>query len=612
MSWFQDRIRVATLFTLGATLPFLALLMLGLLGLAAMVLATLALGPVLGALPALGGFFLLTNAVYGLHLAFKSFSGPHGRPLRPGDAPALEERLAAALKEWKGPRVPQVILAPDAWSVELTGVPILGLFGWGRFHWYVGIYPLLGLSVREFAALAAWEVVFWSDYQGWLNLQVKRLAAYWYRVHLQLERMGRERQGPLGWHGWYAAFTRPYARFVVRAFQPFLAREFLRADRAIADRHGSPTLVRALCRLAILEPLVTRRVFPRWEAFLEGRADLPEDLFQDLAETLGTCPETAEGMLALALDGLQHEAPPLLRLRLDCLGAQAQVPLPPDQPAFRQLLAGTGVMEEIHGHWQGRFQDQVAAVRRQSDVDRQRFWHLSARMPGCFPDHPDSAEFLELAFENASWTEFDTLLGAFRQAHPDCPSGAFLAIRRALQQGRDFTAVLEAKELLGRDPGMAPACHEAIARHLHGRGDEKNADREWDRALRAEAVVAKAQQERASAGLEDDLEHHGCDVGTLDPIRRRLLLEARIQEAHLLRKKVLVQPDRPVLLLVVRWRAPLWDPLGRKRLAFQRELQRDCPFPEGATGFVQVTGRTTLWRFGARLRELEGLIFHRG
>ena len=612
MGWIEDRLRSAALFNLAAILPFLALLAMGLLGLAGMLLASLALGPVLGALPALAGFFLLTNCVYGFHLAFKSFPGPHGRPLRPGEAPVLEERLAAARAEWKGPRAPKVILAPDAWSVELTGVPALGLFGWSRYHWYVGIYPLLGLSVREFAALAAWEVVFWSDLQGWLNLQVKRLASYWYRVHLQLEAMSRDRQGPFGWYGWYAAFSRPYAAFVVRAFQPFLAREFLRADRAVADKHGTPTLVRALCRLAILEPLVTRRVFPRWEAFLEGRGPLPEDLYQDLADSLGTCPETAEGMLALALDGLQREAPPLLRLRLDYLGAQAQVPVPPDHPAFRQLLAGTEVIQEIHGHWQGRIQDLVQAVQRQSQLDRQRFRQLSARMPGSFPDHPDSAEFLQLAFQHASGTEFDILLGAFRQAHPGRADGAFLAIRRALQRGKDFTAVLEAKELLGRDPRLAPACHEMIAQHLQGRGDQKNADKEWDRALRAAALVAKAQQERASAALTDDLEAHGCDLRTLDPIRRRLLQEARVQEAHLLRKKVQLQPERPVLLLVVRWRGPLWDPLGRKRLAFQRELQRDCPFPEDATGFVQVAGRTAFWRFGARLRALESLIFARG
>jgi len=70
---------------------------------------------------------------------------------------------------------------------QLTGVPVAGVFGWSRFHWYIGIYPLLALSLREFEAVAGWEAVFWSDYQGWLNLQAKRLASYWYRVHLHLE-----------------------------------------------------------------------------------------------------------------------------------------------------------------------------------------------------------------------------------------------------------------------------------------------------------------------------------------------------------------------------------------------------------------------------------------
>ena len=84
MGWIEDRLRSAALFNLAAILPFLALLAMGLLGLAGMLLASLALGPVLGALPALAGFFLLTNCVYGFHLAFTSFPGPHGRPANRG------------------------------------------------------------------------------------------------------------------------------------------------------------------------------------------------------------------------------------------------------------------------------------------------------------------------------------------------------------------------------------------------------------------------------------------------------------------------------------------------------------------------------------------------
>ena len=607
MSWLEDRIRTAVLFTLGANLPFLGLALLGLLGAYLILRPVPFLGPVLAA----GGFFLLTNSVYGFYLALKSFHRPPGRCLRPGEAPVLEERLAAAQAAWKGPRAPQVILAPDAWSLELTGVPVAGMFGWSRFHWYLGIYPMLALSQREFEAIVGWETVFWSDYQGWFNLQAKRLAAYWYRIHLHIENTARGHHGLLTWQSWCVAFLRPYARWAVMAFQPFLAREFVRTDRAIVEKHGAPTLVRALCRLAILQPLVTRRVFTRWDACIETGRPLPEDLYQDLGGMVGQFPEDLDGMMQLALDGLQREAPPLLRLRLEYLEAQAKVPLPPAEPAFRALLGGTAVLDEIHGLWKARLQDNATETSLNKVNERRRFRELSASLLGRFPDHPDAVEYLALAFDHASWDEFDLLLGMFKAAHPGCAQAAFLSIRRSLQRGRDGSAVLEARELLRTNPLLAPACHEVLAHHLRGRGDQKNADKECDRALRASAVVERAERERMGASLLDPLEGHGYGPNDLQPIQRICLADDRVREAFLVRKKVNFHAERPVLLLVVRWGGSWWDPLGRKRQVLQRELQEACPFPSEATGFIQVPDRTSLWRFGTKLRGLGGLIYRR-
>lgn len=605
MSWIEDRIRSAALFALGATLPFLGLLSAGLLG----AFLLIAPWPGLGFLAWPAGAFLLANAAYGAWLSVKSFPRPPGRVLGPGEAPALEERLEAARGAWKGPRAPRLILAPDAWSVELTGVPVAGMFGWSRFHWYIGIYPLLALSLRELDAVAEWEAVFWSDYQGWLNLQVKRLASYWYRVHLHIETASRN--GALGWPAWCTAFLRPYAKWVVAAFQPFLAREFIRSDRAVADKHGTPTLARALCRLAILQPLVARRVFAHWDACLDSGAPLPADPYRQVGEVLAVCPEGAEGMLELALDGLLKEAPPLLRLRLDYLQARVQVPVPPAGHAYARLLEGTPLASEVEGQWKGRMLARAENAALGREQDARRFRELSGALEGIFPDHPDALEYLTLAYEHAPWPRFDLELGMYRAANRDCVAASFLSVRRALDRVRDSAAVFEARELIHRDPSLAPACHEILAHHLRARGDQRNADKEWDRALRAAALVEKVQRERMGASLLDALESHHCSPSVLQEIQRLCLSDARVAEAHLVRKKLAFHAERPVLLLVVRWRGSWWDPFGRKRLAFQRELQSACPFPPEATGFIQVTGRASLWRFEGKLRRLNGLIFRR-
>jgi hypothetical protein len=170
---------------------------------------------------------------------------------------------------------------------------------------------------------------------------------------------------------------------------------------------------------------------------------------------------------------------------------------------------------------------------------------------------------------------------------------------------------MEARALLRANPLLAPVCHELLAHHLRARGDQKNADKEWDRALRASALVERATRERMGASLVDPLESHGCDPSDLQRIQRACLADPRVKEAFLVRKKVLFQADRPVLLLVVRWRGSWWDPFGRKRMAFQKELQQACPFPNQATGFIQVPDRASLWRFGTKLKKLGGLIFSR-
>jgi len=181
----------------------------------------------------------------------------------------------------------------------------------------------------------------------------------------------------------------------------------------------------------------------------------------------------------------------------------------------------------------------------------------------------------------------------------------------AKQVGLEGHAVQEARALLAREPLLAPVCHEVLARHLRARGDHENADKEWGRGMRAAALAELARWERQGASLDDPLEPHACASTDLDRIQRLLLSDGRVREAHLARKTVRFHAERPVLVLVVKWKGVLWDPFGRKRQAFQQELQEVCPFPPMATGFVQVAGGASFWRHGSRLKKLGALIFRR-
>ncbi|HLO66549.1 MAG TPA: hypothetical protein VK188_05990 [Holophaga sp.] len=605
MTWIEDRFRCAALFALGALLPALAVA--GLL-LAAWTLAAWTQGWARAALvPAI--LFLALNGAALLWTLAGSFHRPPGRTLREGEAPVLEDLLEEEAASWKAPRRVRIILAPDLFSVELTGVPAGGWCGWTRYHWHVGIFPLLALSLAELRAVVAWEVVFWSDYQGWLNLQVKRLATFWYRVLLRES----ERQGDGAWHirRWTFLAAYRFARFAVTAFQPFLAREFVKADQAVAEAHGAPVLARALCRMALVQPLVHRKVFARWDLALERGLDLPADLHGDAARALARLPEDAADLLELAMNGFQRESPPLLRLRLEYLRAVPSAPLAPAAPAYRALLEGTAVEREIQDRWRERISAALAEAAERHEAGAAAWRLADPGLRAAFPDHPGAAEHLELAFHHAPWEEFDHLLAMYRASRPLDPLGPFLAARRALQRGREHHAVMEAGDLLRLDPLQAAACHELLARHLRARGDEAPADREEDFALRARAVADRARRERQGASLGDVLEPHPFAPPELRELLRVCHSDPRIGEVHLVRKSVSIAADRPVLLLVVRMRGAWMDPFGLRRRELQRHLERICPFPSEATGFVQVVGWASLLRFESKLRRAEGLIYRR-
>lgn len=570
----QRQGRLLGLFILGAVLPLAVLL--GMLALGA---ALPLLLPQAG--PLLAGVFLLSNGAYGLIQAFHSFPKPQGRPLKPDEAPALLALLDELAEGWRGPRSRDVVLDPAYWTLDLVGAPTLGLLGWVRFRWLVGVNPLLALSPREFEVLASWEMVWWSDQQGWLNLQVKRVAAYWHRMAPRLEA-----QTGKAWR-WRLWFLAPYGRWIRTRLDPFLFQELLNADQAVARHYGSGTLARALSRLAILKPLLERRVFQAWGARIDAGEALPERLYPELSRALAHWPEGGDALLELALDGHVPEAPPLLRLRLGQLSEAPTVPLPNLRTPLADELEEAGVLREFEVHWREGLLDLAERRSRQAAADAERFAVLRSDLEGRFPEGPDSLEFLRLAYTQMSPEAFERLCERFLAIQPSHREAEILVYRNLLRQGR----IPEAETLAARLAASNPFNHEALTwahwEHQQKVGSAK-VDAAWAEARRAEHEADLAREERQSAGLEDDLESHGLSAEVLAPLVEALSQEPRIRMAYLLRKRVVHLPDSPTLLLVAIWRSPVFDARGEKRSAYQTDLARKLPFPKGTTAFVLV------------------------
>ena len=601
MNWLEDRIRLAGLFLVGAILPLALLALVLLLG----VLALLASRHFWAGSMLLLGALLLINGSYGVYLGFKSWPRPQGRPMGEEDSPALKEVLQACATSWRGPAVKTMILDPQGWNFDLLGTPVLGLLGWNRFHWVMGVYPLLALSSRELDAILSWELVWWSDQQAWLNLQVKRLVTYWQLLDGLFAEKPQARWRQL----WLGALLRPYSRWMVRLTEKFLLRECLWTDSVVAEQHGTATYGRALCRLAILRPLVERHLFPAILADLRAGKPMPEDLYGHMAKALAGCAEPAQEILALALEGLVPQAPPLLKLRLAQLGVAAAVPLPPVVPALHHYLEGTPVLEEMEAALKLRIHTQLAkATLRKSEGDR-RYRELGLLLGETFPHHPQALEYLILAFDRTPAQVFCGLLLAFREVRSRHADFQFLMVKWFLRNGLMPEARAQINGLLLLNPFLAPVCHGLLGEYHRKSGELVLAAQEWNLARRSEALVDQATRERGSASLGDALEPHGCAGAQLEAMVSYLkALGGELGEAFLVRKKLAIHPDHPVLLLVVRPRVGWWDPRGRKLVAFQARIARECPFPGRSTGFVLVLRTGLLWPYRRMFKKLGALI----
>jgi hypothetical protein len=592
---FRHQLYLLGLFLLGAAIPLGGILLLLAAGL-------LMFGSITGLVV---GAFLLSNGIYGLVVSFKSFKRPEGRTLDVSNAPELMERLDDLARAWKGPRRADVVLDPGFWGLDLVGVPTLGLLGWPRFTWLLGLNPLMALSEREFEVLASWELIWWCDQQGWLNLQVKRLSMYWNRLNNTLQEPETVK-GALK-DRWSRAFLRPFARWAKGRFEPFLLGELLRTDLAVAAHYGGGILARALCRQALLKPLLDARVFAPWDRDLKAGKPLPEHPTIEMRERLAKWPEGAEGLLQLALDGFVPEAPPLLRLRLDHLGEAPAVPLPSTSPAVH-LLDGGSVVMDLDREWAGRMQQLAEDSARSREALDRRFHGLRATLAIGFPHHPDARDYMELALDRLEPEEQVKLVTTYLQAYPSAEIRMHW-LRAKLANGEEIHE--DVRELLAVNPFVEFRIHGLFEEAELRKNDAAKAEAEWLQARRGEVIEERARKERRSVGLRDELEPHGLCVEDVEAIHRVLSTHASVREAFLVRKHVEHFPESPVYFLVVRWKAPFWDPKGMKRAAFQAKLASDCPFPAGCAAFVLVTHGAHLRRKRRKLNALEAQIFAR-
>ncbi len=587
-------LRLWGLFLLGSGLPLVAFLILIPAGIGIVLSA-----PQTGSL-LLGGF-LFINGVYGVGISFKSFPIPRGRVLTTAEAPEILELVQSISSCWKAPSVRSVTIDPNSWDVDLMGVPTLGLLGWTRFRWVIGVLPMLALSQREFEALAGWQAVWWCNQHSWLNLQTKRLAAYWRRMDNHFKQPSLP--GKLALH---RTFSKHCSHWMAQRFDSFLIGECLATDEIISREFGSSTLARALCRMALLEPLVACRIFEGWSAKIQKGDALPDHPYRIVHQELSRWPENVDGLLDYAMEVHDRQ---MIADRLVRLGQNVSIPIPSSSRAVMELLEGTSAFVELEDEWRKRLEGFSSATLEGRKRDDDRFEELRRWIESDFPHHPDSFEFLCLARTRLAPDTYTSYLQQFRENHQAHVDSRFLEARLLLAQERTAEAECVLVSIVQDRPCLLPEKHFTMVEYHQNKQDFAAMEEAWILGRRAEVTVEQAQQERKRVTLKDSVEPHGCTQEEIQRIVGALATNPKIKEAFLVRKSVVHIQEWPALLLVVRWNRPWWDPDGSRTSKFRIHLAESIPFPANATGFFLVHSTLRSWWVRNRLQRMGALIY---
>jgi Zn-dependent protease with chaperone function len=143
-------------------------------------------------------------------------SAPQGIPLTAKEAPKLFELIEKVRRRAGAPRVHRVLIDGEL-NAAIVQQPRLGLLGWHRNHLILGLPLMMGLDVRQLAAVIAHEFGHLQGAHGKLGAWVYRTRRSWFMLALA---RGQGRMGvslaDLALGFFYRHF---FPRFNARAFR---------------------------------------------------------------------------------------------------------------------------------------------------------------------------------------------------------------------------------------------------------------------------------------------------------------------------------------------------------------------------------------------------------
>ncbi len=547
-------------------------------------------------------------------------AAPQGLPVTAREAPRLFELIEKVRRRTGAPRVHRVLIDGEL-NAAIVQQPRLGLLGWHRNHLILGLPLMMGLDVRQLAAVIAHEFGHLQGAHGKLGAWVYRTRRSWFMLALAREqaRMGASLADlALGFF-----FRHFFPRFNARAFVLSRQQEY-EADRVAHRIVGTQPAADALMATELQGRYLAESFWPGVDRRAAAAATPQgEHPYRELRRALR--PSLTHPRAAAWLKEAHKRLPdpadthPSLRDRLEFAEVPARLPAPAKVSAAESLLrdALEPWIERIDARWREQVATRWAEQHRQLRGLQRMMEELQTELAQGPLDPDDHLLWARAALQTAGPAAEELVLRRMLRDHPD-----HLAARYQLG-----LTLIESDDADTRDEGAA------LLRAVAEAGDDPwalAAAQRCERWLQEQERFAelapwrarvKTLQERASLAWDalNDFDTAprfdpcGLSRRSLRPLQDLMRAEKAVGRAFVVRKRAVAAQGWRFCVVIVERSRVLGQPDAESWWMDLRDrIDLPCPFmvidlahpywkdPARAALVAQMTGTPQACVYGGR------------
>ncbi len=513
-------------------------------------------------------------------------SAPQGLPITAKEAPRLFELIEKIRHRTGAPRVHRVLIDGEL-NAAIVQQPRLGLLGWHRNHLILGLPLMMGLDVRQLAAVIAHEFGHLQGAHGKLGAWVYRTRRSWFMLAMAREQahMGASLADlALGFF-----FRHFFPRFNARAFVLSRQQEY-EADRVAHRIVGTQPAADALMATELQGRYLAESFWPgidrRAASAATPQGEHPyRELYRAMRPSL-THPRAAS-WLKEALKRLPDPADthPSLRDRLEFADVAPRLPAPAKVSAADTLLRESLApwIQRMDGRWREQVATRWTEQHRQLRALQRMMEELQAELAQGPLDADDHLLWARAALQTAGPAAEELVLRRMLRDHPDHVAARY-QLGMTLIESEDAgnsdegAALLRAVAEAGDDPWALAAAQ---------RRERWLLDREHFAELAPWRARIKDLQERASMAWDalNDFESAprfepcGLSRRALRPLQDLMRTEKAVGRAFVVRKQAVAAQGWRFCVVIVERSRVLGQPDAQTWWMHLRDrIDLPCPF----------------------------------